>query len=155
MLGIYVPQDFQDPTSQDEAIARRKTRREELLRKIVMEEDGTFVKTTNWEIHPLDVVLTSEAILEILRKTTSEATSPPQHPRHSESPEHGHLENDDGIEEVEKTRHTGDSTKDNQREGTRDMLRLLLHDGTEFQVPKDIGTLLAALIAIVRSIIVI
>ena len=61
VLGIYVSQDFQDPTSQDEAIAQRKTRREELLRKIVKEEDGTFVKTTNWEIHPLEVVLKRES----------------------------------------------------------------------------------------------
>ena len=66
VLGIYVPQDFQYPTSQDEAIARRKTCREELLHRIVKEEDGTFVRTTNW-INPLEVILTSEAILEILR----------------------------------------------------------------------------------------
>ena len=31
------------------------------------------------------------------------------------------------------------------------MLRLLSHDGTEFQVPKEVGTLLAELIARVRS----
>ena len=151
VLGIYVPQDFQDPTSQDEAITRRKTRREELLRRIITEEDGTFVKTTNWEIHPLEVVLKSEAILEILKKMTPEATSPPQHPRLSESPEQAHLENDDEIEEVQEAWHTEDSTKDNQREGTRDMLRLLSHDRTEFQVPKEVGTLLAELIARVRS----
>ena len=81
VLGIYVPQDFQNPTSLDEAITRRKTSREELLRRIVTEEDETFVRTTNWEIHPLEVVLTSEAILEILRKTTAEAAPPPQNPR--------------------------------------------------------------------------
>ena len=49
VLGIYGPQDFQDPTSPDEAIVRRKTLREELLRRIVTEQDETFVKTTNWE----------------------------------------------------------------------------------------------------------
>ena len=99
----------------------------------------------------MEVILKSEAILEILRKTTGDATSPPQHPRLLGSPEHAHLENDDRIEEVQETRHTEDSTKDNQREGTRDMLRLLSHDGTEFQVPKEVGTLLAELIARVRS----
>ena len=31
------------------------------------------------------------------------------------------------------------------------MLRLLLHDGSEFQVQKEVGTLLAELIARVRS----
>ena len=146
-----MPQDFQDPTSQDEAIARRKTSREELLQRIVTEEDGTFVRTTNWEIHPLEVVLTSEAILEILRKMTAEAAPPPQHPRLSESLEHAHPENDDEISEVQETRHTEDSTKKDQREGTRDMLRLLSHDETEFQVPKEVGTLLAELITRIRS----
>ena len=82
MLGIYVPQDFQDPTSLDETIVWRKTLKEELLRRIITEEDGTFVRTTNWNIHPLEVVLKSEAILKILRKTTAEAVFPPQHPRH-------------------------------------------------------------------------
>ena len=90
--------------------------------------------------------------MEILRKTTADATSPPQHPRLSESLEHADLENDGKISEVQETRHTGDSTKDSQREGTRDMLRLLSHDGTEFQVPKEVGTLLAELITRVRSI---
>ena len=47
VLGIYVPMDFQDPSSQDDVIVRRKTRREELLRRIVTEEDGIFVQTTN------------------------------------------------------------------------------------------------------------
>ena len=116
-----------------------------------------------WEIYPLEVVLKSEAILEILRKTTAEAASTPQHPRLSESPKHALQRNDDEIGVIQgtgplddqsqssETRHTEDSTKDNQREGTRDMLRLLSHDGTEFQVSKEVGTLLAELIARVRS----
>ena len=99
----------------------------------------------------MEVVLTSEAILEILRKTTAEAAPPTQHPRLSESLEHAHPENDDEISEVQETRHTEDSTKKDQREGTRDMLRLLSDDGTEFQVPKEVGTLLAELITRVRS----
>ena len=157
-----MPEEFQNPASPDEVIAWRKTLREELLRRI-KEEDGTFLNTTSWDVHPLEVVLKSETILEILTKTTAEAASSPQHPQHSESSEHELIGDDDDIEqlqethqldeklEVQETWHTGDSTKDNQREGTRDMLRLLLHDGTEFQVPKEVGTLLAELIARGRS----
>ena len=88
---------------------------------------------------------------------------PTQHPRHSESSKHALLEDDDDIEEVQATRSLDeqsqssetrlmkDATKKHQRQGTRDMLRLLSHDGTEFQVPKEVGTLLAELIARVRS----
>ena len=154
--------DFQDPTSQDDVIVRRKTRREELLPRIVTEEDGIFIQTTNWDIHPLEVVLKSEAIRELLRKTTAVAASPHQHPQLTESLENTHLEDDDIVEAqatppIDDQRvHTGtqrtqDSTKDNQREETRDMLRLLWHDGTEFQVPKEVGTLLAELMTRVRS----
>ena len=57
----------------------------------------------------------------------------------------------DDQSQSSETRHTEDWTKDNQREGTRDMLHLLSHGGTEFQVPKEVGTLLADLIARVRS----
>ena len=163
MLGIYVPEEFQNPASPGEVIARRKTLREELLSRIVKEEDGTILNTTSRVVHPLKVVLKSEAILEILTKTTGEAASSPQHPQHSESSEHELIGDDDDIEqlqethqldeqsEVQETRHTGDSTKNNQREGTRGMWRLLSHDGTEFQVPKEVGTLLAELITRVRS----
>ena len=86
VLGIYVPQNFQEPADRDEAIARRTALREELLRRIVTEEDGTFVQTSGWDVHPLEVVVKSEAILEILRKTTAEAASTPQHPQYSMSP---------------------------------------------------------------------
>ena len=103
-MGIYLKQDFQDPTSPNETIVRRKTLREELLRRIVTEEDVTFVKTTNWDIHPLEIVLKIQVILEILRKTTAEAAFPPQHPRHSESPKHALLEDDDDLEEIQATR---------------------------------------------------
>ena len=72
-----MPEEFQNPASPDEVITRRKTLREELLRRIVKEEDGTFLNTTSWDVHPLEVVLKSEAILEILTKTTAEAASSP------------------------------------------------------------------------------
>ena len=98
VLGIYVPEEFQNPASPDEVIARRKTFREELLRRIVKEEDGTFLNTTSWDVHPLEVVLKSEAILEILTKTTAEAASSPQYLQHSESSEHELIGDDDDIE---------------------------------------------------------
>ena len=81
----------------------------------------------------------------------------------TQSPKHALLEDDDDIEEVQatrsldeesqssETRYTEDATKEHQRQGTRDMLRLLSRDGTEFQVPKEVGTLLAELITRVRS----
>ena len=42
VLDIYVPEEIQNPASPDEVIARRKTLREVLLRRIVKEEDGTL-----------------------------------------------------------------------------------------------------------------
>ena len=57
VLGIYVPEEFQNPASPDEVIVRRKMLREELLRRIVKEEDGTFLNTTSWDVHRLEVVL--------------------------------------------------------------------------------------------------
>ena len=83
VLGIYAPQDFQASARPDDAIARRKRLREDLLCRLVTEEDGTFVQTSKWEVHPLEVVLKSKQILEILQKTTAEAalgTTNRQHP---------------------------------------------------------------------------
>ena len=77
VLGIYVPEEFQNPASPNEVIAQRKTLKEELLRRIVKEEDGTFLNTTSWDVHLLGAVLKSEEILEILTKMTAEATSSP------------------------------------------------------------------------------
>ena len=37
VLGIYVPEEFQNAACPDEVITRRKTLREELLRRIVRE----------------------------------------------------------------------------------------------------------------------
>ena len=73
MLGIYAPQDFQVSARPDDAIARRKRLREDLLRRLITEEDGTFIQTSKWDVHSLEVVLASEQILEILQKTTAEA----------------------------------------------------------------------------------
>ena len=72
VLGIYAPH-FQVSARPDDAIARRKRLRADLLRRLVTEEDGTFVQTSKWEVHPLEVVLKSEHIFEILQKTTAEA----------------------------------------------------------------------------------
>ena len=46
VLGIYAPQDFLESARPDDAIARRKRLREDLLRRLVTEEDGTFVQAT-------------------------------------------------------------------------------------------------------------
>ena len=73
MLGIYAPQDFQVSAGPDDAIARRKNLREDLLRRLVTEEEGTSVQTSMWDVHPLEVVLMSTQILKILRKMTAEA----------------------------------------------------------------------------------
>ena len=42
--------------------AGRKSLRKNLLQKILSEDDGTFVQTSNWNVHPLDVVLKSVAV---------------------------------------------------------------------------------------------
>ena len=139
--------------------------REELLQRIVTEDDGTFIQTTNWEVHPLAVALKSDAILEILRKTTAEAASSPQHPprqQRPDSPEHARREDVNVTDRVEDTqsdedrRRTQDAQEETNRLGTQqqagDMLRLLSHDGQEFQVPREIGTLLAELITKVKSL---
>ena len=73
VLGIYAPQDFLESARPDDAIARRKRLREDLLRRLVTEEDGTFVQTTRWEVHPLEAVLGSDEIAQILLRTTVEA----------------------------------------------------------------------------------
>ena len=39
VLGIFVPEEFQNPANPDEVITWRKTLREEFLRRIVKEED--------------------------------------------------------------------------------------------------------------------
>ena len=180
VLGIYVPQNFQEPADRDEAIARRTALREDLLRRIVTEEDGTFVQTSVWDVHPLEVVVKSEEILEILRKTTAEAAFTPQQPQYSKSPENVQHQADDDLEEILATHQNNVDNSD--AEGGRgqsggshprlannetqtdednngeehaqgeDMLRLLSSAGTEFQVPRDVGMLLAELITKVRSL---
>ena len=73
VLGIYAPQDFQESADPGDAIAQRKKLREDLLRRLVTEEDGTLVQASKWDAHLLEVVFKSEEILEILRKTKAEA----------------------------------------------------------------------------------
>ena len=78
-IDSYLSRMELNPASPDEVIARRKTLRQELLRRIVMEEDGTFLNTTSWDVHPLEVVLKSEVMLEIITKTTAQAASHSTH----------------------------------------------------------------------------
>ena len=52
VLGIYAPQDFQVSARPDDAIVRRKRLREDLLRRLVTEEDGTFIQTSKWDVGP-------------------------------------------------------------------------------------------------------
>ena len=80
VLGIYVPEDFAESASMDDIIARRTKLREELIRRIVTEQDGTFVETFSWDIHPLEVILKSEAILQTVLNTMREVASNTQHP---------------------------------------------------------------------------
>ena len=65
-----MPEDFAESASTDDAIARRTKLREELIRRIVTEQDGTFVETFSWDIHPMEVILKSESILQTVLKTT-------------------------------------------------------------------------------------
>ena len=85
VLGIYAPHDFQVSAKPGDVIARRMRLREDLLRRLVTEEDGTFVETSKWEVHPLEVVLKSEQILEILHKATAETALSPATTQHPET----------------------------------------------------------------------
>ena len=51
VLGIYVPEDFAESESTDDAIAGRRQLREELIRRIVTEQDDTFVEPFSWDTH--------------------------------------------------------------------------------------------------------
>ena len=169
VLGIYAPQDFQESVRPDDAIARRKRLREDLLSRLVTEEDGTFVQTSRWDVHPLEAVLGSDEIAQILLRTTSEAAleaNPAQH-THATANEEGTRDDDtqrhqrqqqqaqDANQRQEEDRRS--STDDEQQDENREnlppeMLRLLAADGSEFRVPREVGSLLAELIAKVRSL---
>ena len=168
VLGIYAPQDFHESARPDDAIARRKRLREDLLDRLVTEEDGTFVRTSRWDVHPLDAVLGSDEIAQILLRTTSEAVreaNPAQH-THATSNEEGTRDDDTqrrqqhqqqqqtiDLENSERRSSTDDEQEDVNRENRPpEMLRLLASDGSEFCVPREVSSLLAELIAKVRSL---
>ena len=160
VLGIYALQYFLVSSGPDDAIARRKRLREDLLRRLVTEEDGTFVQTSMWEVHALEVVLKSEQILQILQKTTAEAalsTTNTQHPEvtaddddtDDDITQHAENRNEETEQQqpqnVEITAHERHSYGRQEPPGER--LRLLASDGSEFNVPWEVGSLLAELIA--------
>ena len=165
MLGIYVPEDFAESASTDDAIARRTNRREELIRRIVTEQDCTFVETFSWDVHPLEVILKSEAILQTVLKTTREAAIDTQHPPTPQNADGGRnsdaqiteqslsIDMENCTKEVNANgRSDGETTANGQEPQPEEMLRLLSTNGTEIQVPRDVGTLLAELILQVRSL---
>ena len=165
VLGIYAPQDFQPSARLDDAIARRKRLREDLLRRLVTEEDGNFVETSKWEIHPLEVVMKSEQILEILQKTTAEAAlDTTQHPdatadgEDNNEPQQLELrleetrKEDTAQHQQRERRNSAERDNDAQQTPPGEMLRLLAADGPEFCVPREVGSLLAELISKVKSL---
>ena len=136
---------------------------------MVTEEDGTFVKTSKWEVHLLEVILKSEQILEILQKTTAEAalgTTDRQHPdltadgkannepqQQENRQEETHMEDMAQRQPRDKQSSTDqDRDSDGQQTPPGVMLRLLAADGSEFCVPREVGSLLAELIAKVKSL---
>ena len=141
--------------------------REDLLRRLVKEEDGTFVQTSKWEVHPLEVVLKSEQILEILHKTTAETGLSPATTQHPETTAEGDDNEDEDItkqtekrnEEMQQQQQRDNgSTTEHQRQSDErqgppgDMLRFLAADGSEFRIPREVGSLLVELIARVGSL---
>ena len=151
MLGIYAPHDFQVSAKPGDVIARRMRLREDLLRRLVTEEDGTFVETSKWEVHPLEVVLKSEQILEILHKTTAETVLSPATTQHPETAAERDDNEDEDITQQTETRNeetqqqqqrdNGSTTEhqrqsDERQEPPGDMLPLLAADGSEFRIPR-------------------
>ena len=138
------------------------------MRKTLSEDDGTFLETSSWSIHPLDVVLKSEQILEIIQRTTTVAASHSKQTQHPDVP--ANLKNTKSREDPtheqqdspeEETTGTHDNRRntisqssdgdDNQSQPER-MMRLLASDGSEFYVPREFGALLAELIVNLRSL---
>ena len=170
-------------------IARRKRLREDLLHRLVTEEDGTFVQTTRWDIHPLEAVLGSDEIAQILLQTTVEAareasetllqsTSQAQIPnatgtgqgtgddnheeqqqqqrqqeqRQQQHQQSNHPQQRDRQNGTDDDRHNNERQDEEQKTLPPEMLRLLAADGSEFRVPREVGSLLAELIAKVKSL---
>ena len=164
VLGLYAPQDFQASAGPDDAIARRKRLREDLLRRLLKEEDGTFLQTSKWDVHPLEVVLASEQILGILQKTTAEAALGTSERQHLEAAANEQVTRDDDNPQPQQQdrRNSRDEDKDDGEDSQSDgsehqpqpgeMIRLLASDGSEFSVPREFSTLLAELIVKVKSL---
>ena len=147
VLGTYAPQDYGT---------------------IVSEDDGTFVETSNWDIHPLDVVFRSEQILKILTRTTTYAASltwQTQHPdatvnlentQNNESFTHQRpdspAENAATSEENRRSSFTQDPDNDERQPHAGGTIDLLAADGSEFSGPREFGALLAELIVKVKSL---
>ena len=85
VLGTYVPQEFVEPKGPGDAIARRKSLRDSLLRKTLSEDIDTFVQMANRDIHPLDVVLKSEQILNIITRMRTDAALLTRQTQHSDA----------------------------------------------------------------------
>ena len=159
VLGEYTPRDFEESEGSGDVITRRKTLRDELLRRVISEDDGTFVQTSNWRVHPLDVVLRSEVVMNVIGRTTASASPDTQHTQHGDTtvtteqntrnkPEEGATE----THEDERSNVTQDADNDESQSQSRGMMRLLASDGSEFRVPREFGALLAELIVKVRSL---
>ena len=167
ILGIYDPQNFVDSAEPGDAVARRIAQRDGLLRRYLSEDDGNFVKTSNWDMHPLDVALKDEQILEALQRTT-EAASRAHQNAHPNSPSGSDMEENEEDASRQRQRRSADispnARNNTQSNRTRQvdnderhpqaggMIHLLAADGSEFAVPQEVGTLLAELIVKVRSL---
>ena len=114
VLGIYALHDFQVSARPDDVIARRMRLREDLLRRLVTEEDGTFVRTSKWDVHPLEVVLKSEQILEILHKTTAEIALSPATTQHPETTAEGDDNEDEDINNKQRNATKRHSSSNNE-----------------------------------------
>ena len=165
VLGMYVPEDFEEAVDTDDVTSRRTQLREQLIRKIVAEDQGIFVETSGLDAHPLEVILKSDEVLQIVLKTTGEAARKIQHPHRNQESDDSRRNPDAG--EKNKSAEGRDNAEDAARrnanslngedgDGERgqpeEMLSLRSTSGTEFQVPRDVGTLLVDLMTEVRSL---
>ena len=72
------------------------------MQKTLSDDDGTFPETSSRNIYPLDLVLKSEQILEIIQRTTTVAASNSKQTQHPDIPAN-----------LENTKSSGDPTTDN------------------------------------------
>ena len=132
------------------------------------EDDGTFIQTANWDVHPLDVVLKSEQIFNIITRQTTDAallTQQTQNPDATANLENAqnsgvstHLRQNTPADDAANAHDNGrsnfrqDSDSEERQSHAGGMMRLLAANGLEFCVPREIGALLAELIVKVRSL---